>query len=61
MNEKQQNNNFQHLMKIVIAQSQVRNCEIEGSVFDLEYHIQIIANLELISLAQEETLVNLLK
>lgn len=61
MNESQQKANFNHLKEVCKVQVKVRNCEIEGSAFDLESKIKTCANLEMISLHQEDLLLDILR
>ena len=61
MNEELQLKNFEYIKDLCEVQLKVRNCEIEGSEFDLESKITTCANLEMISLHQEDILLDILK
>ncbi len=53
--------NYEHLLKAVQHQVAVRNCEIEGDVFNLEDDIWNVCDLGLIDYQQAYTLVEMLK
>lgn len=56
-----QKNNFEHLKKVVEYQKKVRNCEIEGGVYDLESDLEVISYYSLISMWELDQLLEILK
>ena len=56
-----QNANFIHLLELAINQKHVRDCRIEGMVYDIESQIKTAAELELITFSQEESILAVFK
>lgn len=53
--------NFLHLLPMVKHQQQVRNCEVEGSVYGIEKDLETVCDLGLISLEQLSKLLRHIK
>lgn len=51
-----QNANFDHLLKLAINQKLVRDCIIEGTVFNIEKDIETCFDLGLITFDQLESI-----
>jgi hypothetical protein len=60
MNREIQRRVYNHLKMVCETQLKVRNCEIEGRVFDLESDLETVSCLGLITFKQEEDLLAIL-
>ena len=56
-----QQTNFEHLLPMVKHQRQVRNCEVEGSVYGIEKDLETIHDMGLISMHQLDQLMAVIK
>jgi len=52
---------YEHLKQMVTLQKKVRNCEVEGMVWDIEAHLKVLDIWDLISFSEYEELVAILE
>ena len=61
MHKEYQQANFEHLLLMVKHQQQVRNCEVEGSVYGIEKDLETVHDLGLISMSQLDELLEVIE